>query len=295
MHKPVLAKEVLEYLRPQRGEIIMDATLGGTGHAGLIIEKISPGGMLIGIDKDEDAIRAAKGKLEDIDASSYILEKADFRDFDSVLRRHNIEKINGALFDLGVSSFQLDDAEKGFSFNNDGPLDMRMNKGDRLTAQYVVNKYPEHKLFEIIKTFGEERYARRIARSIVGIRKKEPFRTTTELADAVKRAVGYKYGRSRIHPATRTFQAIRIEVNSELDALKEALEKLPQFLKAGARVCVISFHSLEDRIVKNFFRDRSKEGLFRIVTKKPVTGSYEEVFDNPRARSAKLRAAEFTG
>ena len=295
MHKPVLSKEVIENLNPKNGDIILDATVGCGGHAELIMKQLSPHGLLIGIDRDDEALVEARTKLRSFNSISCKIVKENFRNLDSVLRKLGIEKVNGVLFDVGISSLQLDTAYRGFSVHKDGPLDMRMDKTDRLTARDVVNKYPKDRLYEVIKAFSDERYARKIASFIVDKRTKKPFETTAELVATIKRAVGYKYRRLRIHPATRTFQAIRIEVNQELSALSEALEKLVTFLASKARICVISFHSLEDRIVKNLFKRYSQDGIFRLINKKPIMAGREEVLENPRSRSAKMRVAEFLG
>ncbi len=293
MHKSVLTKEVIRYLNLKKGGTYLDATLGCGGHAALILEKISPNGFLIGIDCDEEALACARNKLSKFKKSSYKIIKSNFKDIDFILENIGIKKIDGVLFDLGVSLLQFKNANRGFSINLDGALDMRMDLSQSLNAFDVVNKYPEKELYRIIREFGEERYAGRITRFICEKRKTSGIRTTSELANVITRAVGHRYRKSRIHPATRTFQAIRITVNKELDALSEALEKLPFILNKAARVCVISFHSLEDRIVKNCFKRYAKENKFLLVNKKPIVASFEEVKENPRSRSAKMRAAEF--
>lgn len=293
MHKPVLTEEVIRHLNLKKGGAYLDATVGCGGHAALILEEISPEGFLIGIDCDEEALTYARSKLSKFKESSYKIIKANFRNADSILEDIGIKKIDGALFDLGVSLLQFKNADRGFSINLDGALDMRMDLSQGLNAFDIVNKYPENQLYRIIREFGEERYAGRIARFISEKRKTSKIRTTSELANVITRAVGYRYRKLKIHPATRTFQAIRITVNKELDALSEALEKLPFILNKGARVCVISFHSLEDRIVKNYFKRYAKENKFLLVNKKPIIASLEEVRQNPRSRSAKMRVAEF--
>lgn len=294
MHKPVLAKDIIYYLNPENKDIIIDATVGTGAHARLILDKISPHGSLIGIDRDGETLKEAEKNLSSYNSSLYKLVKRNFSEIDAVLTDLNIERVDGILFDLGISSFQLDDGARGFSITKSGALDMRADRREQaLNAAQIIARYREDDLREIIKTFGEERYARRIAAAIVKEREKKPIRTTGDLAEIILKAVGGKYKRQKIHPATRTFQALRIEVNRELDAVREALEKLPGIMNKGARACVISFHSLEDRIVKNSFKKFAKEGICKIMTKKPITPGDEELRDNPRSRSAKLRVAEF--
>lgn len=293
MHKPVLAKEAIQYLNLHNGDIIVDATLGCAGHTLLILEKIQPDGLLIGIDRDIEALNKARERLNTFENSLYKIVKGDFRYIDEILAGIGIKKIDGIIFDLGTSTLQFESPHRGFSIKSDGPLDMRMDLEQKTSAFDAVNRYPEEKLRDIIKRFGEERYAGRIAQAIVKNRKQPGIKTTSQLAAIITQAVGSRYKRQKIHPATRTFQAIRIEVNKELEALNEALQKLPGILNKGARICVISFHSLEDRIVKNFFRTLAKENKFLLVNKKPITPNDEEIKSNPRSRSAKLRVAEF--
>jgi len=295
LHKSVFLKEAIERLAPVPGDTILDATVGAGGHARGILEKITPGGMLLGIDQDREALRVAEHELKNFPAASYKLFQGNFRNIDTIIHSAGINKINGALFDLGVSSFHFDDPARGFSINNDGPLDMRMDPVSQVTAFRVVNRYSSERLIQILTTYGEERYAKRITSYIVHSRAKAPIETTHQLAAIIKKAVGFKYRRLRIHPATRTFQAIRIEVNDELDAIKEALNKLPDILEHGARICVISFHSLEDRIVKHYFREAKQKGIFVLINKKPFIPGEAEIGDNPRSRSAKMRVAEFIG
>lgn len=290
-HFPVLLQEVISCLTPENGDVIFDATLGGAGHAAHILEKISPAGMLIGVDKDEEAIERAGERLRDFEGR-VILIKGDFRDVDGILEASHVESIDGAVFDLGVSSFQLDEARRGFSFLKDGPLDMRLNAHQKLSARAVVNKFSREELFEIIGEYGEEKHARLLAGEICRARRKKEIKTTGELVGIIQKAIGSKYTRQRIHPACRTFQALRIYVNDELSAVKEAISKTVCYLRPGGRICVISFHSLEDRIAKNVFRDLSKKGELCIITKKPVTPQQAEIRSNPRSRSAKLRVAE---
>ncbi len=287
MHIPVLLEESTELLLGNGGKLYLDCTLGLGGHTRRILEK-NPEAFVIGIDRDEEAIELAKKNLKEFEGR-FSIYKADFAYLDEVLRAEGIDKVDGILFDLGVSMLQLK-SERGFSFQIDAPLDMRMDKEQKLTAYRVVNEYPEKELARIIWEYGEERLSRKIARAIVQYRKKKPIETTKELADIVLSVYPERLKHGRIHPATKTFQAIRIEVNKELESLRTALEKTPDLLNPGGRLVVISFHSLEDRIVKNFFREHSH--LFRILTKKPITPSEEEIRMNPASRSAKLRAGE---
>lgn len=289
IHKPVLLKEAVSLLTENWGRIYVDCTLGLGGHAKEILrqrEEI----FLIGIDKDEDAIQIAKENLREFEGR-FTIYKADFKDFDLVLQEEGIERVDGFLFDLGTSMLQLK-SERGFSFQIDAPLDMRMDKEQTLTAYKVVNEYPERELVRIIKEYGEEKFANKIARAIVQRRKKKPIETTGELVEIILSVVPEYYKHGRIHPATRTFQAIRIEVNKELESLREALYKTPDHLNPKGRLVVISFHSLEDRIVKHFMKEKEQEGVLKIITKKPITPSEEEIKENPASRSAKLRAAE---
>lgn len=290
-----MAREVMEGLLPKAGGTIVDCTIGCGGHAKLILEKILPGGRLIGLDVDECALKEARQALKHFNPESFILKKANFADIGTVFSELGIEKIDGALFDLGVSSLQLDDAGRGFSIQREGPLDMRMDASQRLSAFDIINRLKEEDLYRIIKDYGEERHARRIARFIVSERKKKKISGTAELAALVAKALGGKRARRKIHPATRTFQAVRIAVNGELDALKTGLEAALSFLNPGARICAISFHSLEDRIVKNIFKENFAKGALKLLTKKPLRPGTEEIVSNPRSRSAKLRIAESKG
>jgi len=288
-HIPVMPEEVDQYLNCRPGQIILDCTLGEGGHASRLTSKISPGGSLIGIDRDEEALEVARRKLN-IFGEIIKIEQANFRDLREVVERAGIERLDGILFDLGVNSSQLQDPDRGFSFRIDGPLDMRMDNREDSQASDLVNRLGRKELEWIIREYGEERFAGRISRRIVEERASRPILSTARLAQIVTDALP---GRGKIHPATRTFQAIRIYLNGELDALEQALPEAISMLKSGGRICVISFHSLEDRIVKYEFRrwDR-QEGMLRILTRKPVRPGIEEVRRNPRSRSAKLRAAE---
>lgn len=299
-HTPVMAAEVVRALNVQPGGRYVDCTVGAGGHAAAIMEAASPGGLLLGIDADPNAIRLARLRLAAYGDSVRLVE-GNFRDVARICRQYNFAPVHGILFDLGLSSMQLA-AERGFSFQVEAPLDMRFSPDQALTADEIVNTWPEDRLADLLWRFGEEPQSRRIARQIVRSR---PIRTTTQLAKAVEQAAGG--ARKRIHPATKTFQALRIAVNQELDNLIEALEASRGLLGFGGRVVVISFHSLEDRLVKQFFRRESQgcicpprtpvctcghQPTLMPVTKGAVTPSPQEVAANPRARSARLRAAE---
>ena len=293
-HVSVLLKEAIDFLAVKRGGTYIDATLGLGGHSYEIARRLGKRGRLIGFDKDRQALEIARQRL-----ANPPLELA--RDWPEVTVLHSSfaeigrsvppASADGILADLGLSSLQLSQPARGFSFQAEGPLDMRMNQHGERTADQVVNRIDEEELANVIYEFGEERRSRRIARAIVRAR---PIRTTAHLAQVISAALRPVNSGSydRIHPATRTFQAIRIFVNQELEDLQALLASTPQVLKAGGRLAVISFHSLEDRMVKDAFRDGAKNGLYRVLTKKPVGASEEEVDRNPRARSAKLRAAE---
>ncbi|MBE0475982.1 MAG: 16S rRNA (cytosine(1402)-N(4))-methyltransferase RsmH [Coriobacteriia bacterium] len=305
-HTPVLLAEVTQHLPLQPGSVIVDCTLGGAGHARRIQELVEPGGVLVGIDRDRAAIDAARSVLRL--GQQAILLQGDFGELDELLTRAGIAYADGILMDLGVSSPQLDAAERGFSYRDDAPLDMRMDPGGGgITAAEVVNTYSQEELARIIREFGEERWAPRIAAHIVAARGRRPILTTLQLADIAKEAIPAAARRTGPHPARRTFQALRMEVNRELEALERGLEAAVRWLRAGGRVAVISYHSLEDRIVKRAFAALARgctcpPGLpvcrcgqvpvVRIVTPRPVVPTAEEVARNPRSRSAKLRVAE---
>lgn len=303
-HAPVLTEEVIRYLAVQPGGRYIDCTVGAGGHARAILEASSPGGVLLGLDADPAAIKAAGAALKEF-SGSVRLTVANFREVAEVSRRYRFEPVHGIVFDLGISSLQLASA-RGFSFQVEAPLDMRFNPGQTLTAADIVNDYEESDLADIIWRYGEEPASRRIARAIVSAR---PVETTTRLAEIVARAAGggRPSARKKIHPATRTFQALRIAVNDELTAIGEALEQAVSLLGPGGRVVVIAFHSLEDRIVKQFFQRESRDCIcppeapicacghvatLRLLTRRPVKPSEEEIARNPRSRSARLRAAE---
>jgi 16S rRNA (cytosine1402-N4)-methyltransferase len=299
-HRPVLESEVVELLAPKPGSLVLDATLGGGGHTEAILKT---GADVLALDQDPDAIAYAADRLSEF-GGRVTLRQANFREATRVLDELGIAQIGGALLDVGVSSRQLENAERGFSVMRNGPLDMRMDPRRELTAAEVVNSYSEEELTRIFREYGEEPAARRIASHLVKWRKSTPFTETMQLAKAVEKVV-WRHGRR--HPATQVFQALRMEVNDELGALEQGLRGLTSRLESGARVAVITFHSLEDRIVKNFFRDVSREWLdqpnwpepkrnpelaLRLITPKPIDPSDTEQRLNPRSRSAKLRVAE---
>lgn len=299
-HTPVLTDEVLRFLNCHSGGIYVDGTLGMGGHARGILEKTSPDGILIGIDRDEDSLELARVRLAPF-GDRVIFVHENFRNLLNVLKKLQISEIDGLLLDLGLSSYQLEKSGRGFSFRHEEPLDMRMDTRAQLSAWEIVNRYSERQLEKIIGDYGEESWARKIAGTITRERAKHTIDTAKELARIISSAIPRKFQSSRIHPATRTFQAIRIVVNQELDSVSEAISDAAGTLKPFGRICVISFHSLEDRIVKNKFLEMEKTGpggeppMLRRLTRKPVIPSQEESEANPRARSAKLRAAERLG
>lgn len=303
-HSSVMPEEVLECLRPQPGEVFVDGTVGGGGHARLILEATAPDGLLIGLDRDQEALKEAGRQLAPF-GDRVLLRHGNFADADRILAELEITTVDGLLLDLGVSSFQLDTARRGFSFQSDAPLDMRMDTSAGMTAADVVNTLSPEELTRIFREYGEERYARRIARRIEKVRADGSLTTTRQLAELVRDAVPGGHVPSRIHPATRVFQALRIHVNAELDSLREGLRRSLALLKPGGRMAVISFHSLEDRIVKQFFRSEAKtcvcppglpicacnrEPSVVLLARKGLKASETEIMANPRARSAVLRA-----
>jgi len=304
-HTPVLLAEVLYYLNCKIGSTIVDCTLGGAGHAEAVLDLIEPG-ELIGIDKDNAAISAATKHLARFSQQAKFIQ-GDFRDLDEILTRLGVGKVDGILFDLGVSSNQLDSPERGFSYRLDGPLDMRMDRSQTKTAADVVNEYSLSELTSVIKKYGEERWASRIAQFVVKAREKKPLNTTLDLVKVIKDAIPASARRTGGNPAKRTFQSLRIEVNQEILALNDVLGDAVKWLKVGGRIVVISYHSLEDRIAKNLFSELSKgcicppslavcvcskKPLIKVLTKKVVRPQEDEIKRNPRARSARLRAAE---
>ncbi|MFH0855725.1 MAG: 16S rRNA (cytosine(1402)-N(4))-methyltransferase RsmH [Candidatus Omnitrophota bacterium] len=293
IHTPVMLGEVLEHLQLKPGDTIVDATLGTAGHSLAILERILPGGGLIGIDRDDSSLTFARQRLSKFGSACKLIH-GNFADIDTLLENLGVKSVDGILFDLGISSFQLFDASRGFSFQGDGPLDMRMDKDSYISAYDLVNNLNEEELSTLLWNFGEERWHNRIAHLIVQEREKEPIANTLQLAGIVIRSIPsrYRHRYYRIHPATRTFQAVRIAVNRELEILDAAVNKAIAIMEKKARICVISFHSLEDRVIKFAFRKAQDQGLIDIITPKPLTASSSEVGANPASRSSKLRVAE---
>ena len=289
IHKPVLVKEVLEYLNPKPGENFIDGTIGQGGHTLLILERIAPGGRVLGIDLDVAQIENAKVEMPG-QKERVVLVHDSYANVKNIALRENFTPVHGILLDLGYSSWQIENSGKGFSFQKDERLDMRYDLGSELTAETIVNEWPEEKLLQILDEYGEEKFAKQIARAVVKARNSKKIESTFELVRIIESTVPEKCQHGRIHCATRTFQALRIAVNDELGNLEEALGEAISVLTSLGRLVVISFHSLEDRMVKNFFREQEKGGFVKIITKKPITASGGELQANPRARSAKLRA-----
>lgn len=285
-HLPVMGKEMLEIISPFEGGTYVDATVGLGGHSEMLLSKIGQGGKVVGIDRDADALARTAERLHD---SRLILQKGSFSDMESILHSQEIDVADGVLLDLGVSMMQLKDLGRGFSFNSNERLDMRMDGSQELSAWDVVNGYSERELVRILKEYGEEYRAVKIVRSIVHDRNKKSIDTCKELAEIISRAIGRT---GKVHPATKTFQALRIEVNKELDELKKGLEASLRVLGKGGRLCVISYHSLEDRVVKHFIRERAKADIVKQLLKKPLVPAIDETRANPSSRSAKLRGAE---
>ena len=304
-HVSVLLEECMQGLNIKEDGIYVDCTMGGAGHSSEILKYLSKKGRLIGIDQDNDALKASKERLKDYENVTYVHN--NFYNIYDILESLNIEKVDGILMDLGVSSYQLDNGERGFSYMKDAPLDMRMDRDNGLSAYEVVNKYSLDELYKVIKDYGEEKFAKRIAQFIVSRREDKPIETTFELVDIIKAAIPAKARREGPHPAKRTFRAIRIEVNSELAILNKAIEDSIEKLNEGGRLAIITFHSLEDRIVKTKFKELEnpctcprefpicicgKKPKVKIITRKPIDPSEEELEVNPRSRSAKLRVSE---
>ena len=304
-HVSVLLNECLDALNIKDDGIYVDCTLGGAGHSSHILQRLSKDGLLVGIDQDTDALKAAGERLKEYENKKLVHN--NFHNIDSILEELEIPKVDGILMDLGVSSYQLDEGERGFSYMKDAPLDMRMNRDREFSAYDVVNSYSMEDLWRIIRDYGEEKFAKRVAEFIVNKREEKPIETTLELVDIIKAAIPAKARREGPHPAKRTFQAIRIEVNGELEILNKAIEDGVNRLNKGGRMAIITFHSLEDRIVKLKFRELAnpctcpkefpicvcgKKPLVKLISRKAIDPSKEEVEENPRSRSAKLRVIE---
>jgi len=305
-HRSVLLDETIELLKVRPGGIYLDGTLGGAGHSSEIAKRLTDGGLLLGIDQDEAAIAAATERLEP-HADRVRIHRDNYVNFRDVLDSEGIDKVSGILLDLGVSSYQLDEGQRGFSYREDAPLDMRMDQRNEKTAADIVNGYSEMELYRVIRDYGEDPFAKNIAKHIVKEREKEPVLTTFRLVEIIKQAIPAKVRATGGHPAKQTFQAIRIELNEELLVLKNSLQGMIESLEPGGRLAVITFHSLEDRIVKQAFRTAEdpcicppnfpvcvcgRKSLGKVITKKPVSPSAEECEENPRARSSHLRVFE---
>ncbi len=307
-HKSVLLDECIEYLNINPEGVYIDGTIGGAGHSSEIYRRLSPKGCLIGLDQDAFAVETSTKRLEQIGSEAkFKVVNTNFKNISEACRQLNIDQVDGILLDLGVSSHQLDEASRGFSYQHDAPLDMRMDRNSKLSAYEVVNLYKEQDIYRIIRDYGEEKWASRITKFIIEARGKQPVKTTYELVDIIKKAVPSAARRDGPHPAKRTFQAIRIEVNDELNILNNTIEECVTLLKKGGRLCIITFHSLEDRIVKLKFNKEvspctcpatfptcvcGKKPRAVLVNRKPVVSNSDELEENPRARSAKLRVLE---
>jgi len=287
MHIPVLLKEVIDCLDPQPNDNFVDCTLGFAGHSKAILEKTAPNGKILGIEADNEVceqlkVKSSKRKVE---SKRLIVVNDSYANFKEIVARENFKNIKGVLFDLGMSSWDLENSGRGFSFRRDEPLDMRYaSRG--LTAEEIINKWSEEEIERILKEYGQERFAENIAKKIIDTRCQQPIKTTFQLADIIRQAIPRRFQNQRIHPATRTFQALRIEVNDELDNLDKALPQALEVVNKGGKIAVISFHSMEDRLVKNFFKNNKD-----LIREKLIKPSWEEIKQNPRARSAKLRVA----
>lgn len=305
-HVSVLLDETIDGLNINPDGIYVDGTLGGGGHSYQICKRLSPKGRLIGIDQDGDALEAARERLKEF-KDRITLVRSNYCEIETILKDLEVTKVDGIVLDLGVSSYQLDNLERGFSYKSDAPLDMRMDQRQGKTAESVVNNYSESELFRIIRDYGEDKFAKNIAKHIVLARKEKRITTTAQLSEIIKRAIPMKIQAKGGHPAKKTFQAIRIEVNSELTVLRDSLDEMIDFLNPGGRICVITFHSLEDRIVKTKFRENEnpctcppnfpvcvcgKKSKGKVITRKPIIPDEEEIVENKRAKSSKLRIFE---
>lgn len=306
-HKSVLLDETIESLNINPDGIYVDGTLGGAGHASEVCKRLSEKGRFIGIDQDEDALKVAKERLSKFSNVKINVVKSNYHEIRKVLEDLGIDKVDGILLDIGVSSYQIDTVERGFTYKEDGPLDMRMDKSNPVTAKDIVNEYSEMELFRIIRDYGEDKFAKNIAKHIVLKRKEKPIETTGELIEAIRAAIPMKIQATSGHPAKKTFQAIRIELNKELEVLEDSIDNMIDLLNDEGRLSIITFHSLEDRIVKNKFRDNEnpctcpknfpicvcgKKSKGSVVTRKPIVPSDEEIENNKRAKSSKLRVFE---
>lgn len=294
IHTPVLKKEVIEYLNPKKGEKFIDCTIDGGGHSLAILEKIGSEGKILGIDQDEELIeRLKKEKFGEWFKDNLILVCDNFENLKRISEENKFDAVSGILFDLGMSTWHFKESGRGFSFQDDEILDMRydVTKNRGSTVREIINKWPEKKISQILREYGEEKFSDEIAQEVVNTRGRRPIETTFQLVSVINKAVPDWYKRRKIHPATKTFQALRIVVNDELGSLERALPQALEALGSGGRLVIISFHSLEDKIVKNFFREKGREGKIKILTKKPVRPRNEEIQENPSCRSARLRVA----
>ena len=289
MHLPVLKQEVLKYLDPQPNQNFIDCTAGEGGHSSLILKKIKPKGEILAIERDEDNVK----KLREKNIENLIIVKGNYRFLKDIIKKENFKKISGIVFDLGMSSRHPDESGRGFSFGKNEILDMRYSPREKgITAWEIINQWPKENLEEIFKEYGEERFSKIIAQRIFEKRKKKTIHTTFDLTEVIQESIPDRFKGKKIHPATKVFQALRITVNQELENLKEVLPQALEVLEENGRMIVISFHSLEDRITKHFFKDEFKKQKLKLLTKKPVTADEEEIKNNPRSRSAKLRAIQ---
>ena len=307
-HKPIMLDECIEFLNIRQNGTYVDGTLGGAGHSSEILKRLGPKGLLIGMDQDSNAIKAANKKLSSIKTEGkFVIEHTNFENIREVIGKYERDSIDGVLLDLGVSSHQLDEGERGFSYQHDAPLDMRMDRSSTFDAKTLVNTWNREDIARIIRDYGEEKWASRVAEFIVRSREAQKINTTGELVEIIKAAIPAAARREGPHPAKRTFQAIRIAVNRELEVLENLLRDVTEVLSPGGRLAIITFHSLEDRIVKKAFNEQASGCIcpkdfpkcvcgikpkLKVITRKPVTSSEDELVDNPRARSAKLRVAE---
>ena len=307
-HRPVLLEETIESLKIRPDGIYVDGTLGGAGHASQVCKRLSEKGRFVGIDQDDCALQAAGERLKEFGKNVRIdCVKSNYCQMKSVLENLGIDKVDGILLDIGVSSYQLDNAERGFTYREDAPLDMRMDQSSSFSAKDVVNQYDEMQLYRVIRDYGEEKFAKNIAKHIVAARQEKEIETTGELIEIIKASIPAKVRATGGHPAKRTFQAIRIEVNRELEVLQDSIDEMIDLLNVGGRLCIITFHSLEDRIVKNKFRENEdpcicpknfpvcvcgRKSKGKVITRKPIVPSEQEVEENKRSKSSKLRVFE---
>lgn len=291
LHQPVMVSEVLQYLNPHPGAVVVDGTIGTAGHSLHILPRLVPDGRLIAIDRDSEALQIAQGRLIEFQPMVTLLH-GNYRDISALLSQAHCARVDGLLLDLGMSSLQVGRDERGFSFTKEGPLDMRMDPSDGTTAAALVNQLSEDELSYLLESLGEERFAKRIAAQLVRERRVHPIETTMQLARLITHALPPDSRHGRLHAATRTFQALRMAVNDEVGSLQDVLSVLPNIIRPQGRVIILTFHSIEDRLVKHAFRKYVQEGKWRLLTPKPLSSRTEEIAQNPRARSAKLRVIE---